>query len=351
MRRRSATLRTAADIVSASLAPENARDAIAKVADRYAAAITPTIARLIAGAGDPIARQFVPDARELIVMPAERADPIGDDAHSPVAGVVHRYEDRALLKIIGVCPVYCRFCFRREMIGPDFGATLSARDLAQAIAYFAATPAIREVILTGGDPMVLSPRRVSEATAALARIPHIEILRWHTRVPVVDPERITPPLISALHSSNKRVVVAIHCNHARELSPAARAAIVRLAEAGVPLLSQTVLLKDVNDSANALEALMRAFVDLDVQPYYLHHGDLAPGTSHFRSTIREGRALMRELARRLPPLARPRYMLDIPGGFGKIDLMSADVRNTGEGEWRVIDRFGSAHVYRDAIAQ
>ncbi len=197
----SATLRSADDIIAAGLAPEGARDAIANVAERYAVAITPTIARLVASNDDPISRQFVPDARELKTLAAERADPIGDDVHSPVPGVVHRYHDRALLKIASVCPVYCRFCFRREMIGPASGKSLSPEDFARAVAYFGATPAIREVILTGGDPFILSPRRVADATAALARISHVEILRWHTRVPVVDPARVTAEFIAALTSS------------------------------------------------------------------------------------------------------------------------------------------------------
>lgn len=348
--RRSATLRTCDDVVSAGLAPESARDALRKVGARYAIAITPSVARLIALNDDPIARQFVPGVRELVTLRAERADPIGDNAHSPVKGVVHRYQDRALFKIASVCPVYCRFCFRREMVGPENGETLSADDSARALDYFRATPQIREVILTGGDPLILSPRRMRETTEALADIPNIEKLRWHTRVPVVAPERVTRDVVAALTASAKPVVVAIHANHARELTSEARDAIARLADAGVRLLSQSVLLKGVNDAANTLEALMRAFAGAGVSPYYLHHGDLAPGTSHFRTTIADGRALMRALGLRLPQSCMPRYMLDLPGGFGKVDLMSAAVSDLGGGNWRVVDRFGVPQVYRDEIS-
>ncbi|MGQ0457042.1 MAG: lysine-2,3-aminomutase-like protein [Hyphomicrobium sp.] len=348
--KRGATLRNAQDLIGAGLAQEGARAGIDAIGARYAIAVTPHIARLARSDGDAIARQFAPDERELVTLLQERADPIGDKAHSPVSGVVHRYADRALLKIVGACPVYCRFCFRREMVGPGRGENLSAEEFARALDYFRATPAIREVILTGGDPLILSPRRVREATAALSAIPHLQKLRWHTRVPVVDPERVTAELVAALTATGKRIVVAIHANHAQEFSEAARRAIERLRVAGVSLLSQSVLLKCVNDDADALDSLMRAFADNGVAPYYLHHGDLAPGTAHFRTTIAVGRALMRELATRLPGHVLPRYMLDIPGGYGKIDLMAPSVMDLGDGACRVVDRFGAAHVYRDAVA-
>ncbi len=226
----------------------------------------------------PVAKQFIPDIRELDTHPAELSDPIGDNAHSPVPGIVHRYMDRVLLKIASVCPVYCRFCFRREMVGPQLGESLSPQEIEAALGYIRTNPQIWEVILTGGDPFVLSPRRVQEITRALGDIPHVKILRWHTRVPVVDPLRVSEAFVAALTATEKTVVVAIHTNHVRELTDEARAAIARLSASGVPLLSQTVLLKGINDNANTLEALMRALVECRVKPYYLHHGDL--GTRH-----------------------------------------------------------------------
>jgi lysine 2,3-aminomutase len=339
------------DLITAELASPSARTDLDKVGARYAVSVTSAVADLIdrTDPNDPIARQFVPDARELETHAAERADPIGDRIKSPAPGIVHRYPDRVLLKIASVCPVYCRFCFRREMVGPDNGETLSADDLAAAIAYIRATPTIWEVILTGGDPLILSPRRIREITDMLTSIPHVKILRWHTRVPVVDPERVTDDLVAALKSTTKTVFVGLHTNHARELTDAARATIAKLVDAGIPLVSQTVLLKGVNDDADTLEALMRTLVELRVKPYYLHHGDLAPGTAHFRTTIAKGQALMRELRARLSGLALPTYVLDLPGAHGKVPLESyAAVDPTGR--TRLRDAHGQDHIYDDCCS-
>ncbi len=316
------TLRTAADLVDAGLVAREAETDVAQVAQRYAVAVTPAMAELIdtKDAADPIARQFVPDRRELDRSPDERADPIGDHVKSPVRGVVHRYPDRVLLKIVGVCPIYCRFCFRREMVGPAAEANLTAPEIEAALDYIRAHPAIWEVILTGGDPFVMSPRRMDEITRALGAIAHVKIIRWHTRVPVVAPERVTADLVAALSSSRKTVYVALHANHPRELTAAARGAIGRIVDAGIPVVSQTVLLRGVNDSVETLAALMRAFVEARVTPYYLHHGDLAPGTAHFRTTLAEGQALMHALRQRVSGLAMPTYVLDIPGGHGKVPV-------------------------------
>ncbi|WP_295557243.1 lysine-2,3-aminomutase-like protein [uncultured Hyphomicrobium sp.] len=316
------TLRTAMDLVDTGLVPPRAETEIARVGERYAVAITPAMAELIdtKDARDPIARQFVPDVRELDLTPGERTDPIGDHVKSPLKGIVHRYPDRVLLKIVGVCPVYCRFCFRREMVGPAAEANLTADEIEAGLAYIRAHSEIWEVILTGGDPFIMSPRRMREITQALGEIPHVKIIRWHTRVPVVAPERVTAELVAALASSRKTVFVALHVNHPRELAAAARSAIGRIADAGLPMVSQSVLLKGVNDDVATLEALMRALVECRVKPYYLHHGDLAPGTAHFRTTLAEGQTLMAALRQRLSGLAMPTYVLDIPGGHGKVPV-------------------------------
>lgn len=341
------TLRTATDLAEAGLvAPERAAE-VERVAARYAVAVTPAMAELIDArdAADPIARQFVPDTRELERTPAELNDPIGDDARSPLRGIVHRYPDRVLLKIVGVCPVYCRFCFRREMVGPAAEANLSEDELKAALAYIGAHPEVWEVILTGGDPFVMSPRRVAEVTRALGGMPHVKIVRWHTRVPVAAPERVTAELVAALRSAEKTVYVALHANHPRELTGAARAALARLADAGMPLVSQSVLLRGVNDDVATLEALMRAFVEARVKPYYLHHGDLAPGTAHFRVPLAEGQALMRALRERLSGLAMPTYVLDVPGGYGKVPVGPAYL----DGEV-VMDPRGGLHRTEGACA-
>ncbi len=190
------TLRSAGHLIDNGLAGEARRMELDAVGARYAIAVTPEVAALIdpTDAADPIARQFVPSWDELTVHPAERADPIGDHVRSPLPGLVHRYPDRVLLKIIGVCPVYCRFCFRREMVGPDAGQSMSDEEIDAALAYIHRHPEIWEVILTGGDPFMLSPRRVAALRAGLAGITHVGVLRWHTRVPVVDPSRVTPEL-------------------------------------------------------------------------------------------------------------------------------------------------------------
>jgi lysine 2,3-aminomutase len=312
------TLRTIDQLVSRRLVRPADSTALEDVAARYAVAVTPAVAALIdpSDPADPIARQYIPDPRELRVRPNELADPIGDHAHMPVEGVVHRYPDRALLKMVHACPVYCRFCFRREMVGPG-GAALTGVKLDAALAYLAAQPAIREVILTGGDPFMLTARKAGDLTARLAAIPHVRVIRWHTRVPFADPERVTEAFAASLVARGAVTWVGVHANHPREFTPAARTALARLADAGIALVSQSVLLKGVNADADTLAELMRAFVESRVKPYYLHHPDLAPGTGHFRLSIPEGQAIVAALRGRLSGLAQPQYVIDIPGGHGK----------------------------------
>jgi lysine 2,3-aminomutase len=339
-------LKSPADLAAAGLVrPENLA-ALDAVAARYAVAVSPAMAALIdrADPDDPIARQFVPDPRELDLAPEERADPIGDGAHAPVEGIVHRYPDRVLLKAVHVCPVYCRFCFRREMVGPQGLGTLSAEALAGALGYIAGRPEIWEVILTGGDPLVLSPRRLAEIMQRLSAIEHVKIVRFHTRVPVVEPERIDEALIAALKASGKTAYVALHANHPRELTPEARAACARLVDSGIVMISQSVLLRGVNDDPDTLAALMRAFVENRIKPYYLHHPDLAPGTSHFRLSIEEGRALVATLRGRISGLCQPTYILDIPGGHGKAVIGPDAIRENG-GCHTVSDFRGGEHAY------
>ncbi|MGB7977136.1 MAG: lysine-2,3-aminomutase-like protein [Roseiarcus sp.] len=338
------------DLVEAGLAEPARLPEFEAVAKRYAIGLTPALAALVRpeDPSDPLARQFVPDARELIHDPAERDDPIGDDAKSPVKGLVHRYPDRVLIKLVAVCAVYCRFCFRRERVGPGSG-TLSAGDFAAAVDYVRAREGIWEVILTGGDPLTLSSRRIAEATRALAAIDHVKVLRWHTRLPVAAPEQVTKAMARALMAEGKTTVVAVHANHARELTEGARSACRRLAAEGAILVSQTVLLRGVNDDPETLIDLMRAFVEARVKPYYLHHGDLAPGTAHWRVSIAKGQALMRALRARLSGLATPTYMLDIPGGHGKAPIGPQWIQCGGDGEYVVTDPQGIRHAYADRL--
>ena len=340
------TLRQLSELREAGLLPSDRLAALEQVASQYAVAVTPAMANLIdpSDPNDPIARQFVPDAAELKSRPEERADPIGDLAHSPVEGVVHRYPDRALLKLTPVCAVYCRFCFRRETIGPG-ASPLSAKQLDAALDYIAAHPDIWEVILTGGDPLVLSARRLKRVTARLAAIDHVKVIRVHTRIPVADPGRVTRELARALKTPGKASYVVLHANHPRELTAAARAACATLVDAGIPMLSQSVLLAGVNDDAETLGALFRALVECRIKPYYLHHGDLAPGTSHLRTSIEHGQALMRALRGRHSGLCQPTYVLDIPGGHGKSPIGPDYLSRDEAGRTLVEDFNGGLHCY------
>jgi len=327
------------------LPEDRARDVdLAAVASRYAVAITDEMAALIEGdpATDPIGRQFVPQAAENDIAPGENVDPIGDRRLSPVKGIVHRYPDRVLLKPTLVCPVYCRFCFRREDVGPK-GGTLSAPELAAALDYVRARPEIWEVIVTGGDPFVLSPRRIARIVGALDAMPQLGVIRFHSRVPIVAPRMVSAPLVAAL-KAKKAVYVAIHANHPRELTEAARTACARLVDAGIPLLAQTVLLRGVNDNAATLEALFRGLVAMRVKPYYLHHLDLAPGTGQFRTGLAQGQALMRRLRGRVSGLCQPAYVLDLPGGQGKVPVGPCYAHPAGE-SWEIEDPDGGRRAY------
>ena len=338
------TLRTADDLVKAGLAADaRALDAVMAA---YATAITPAMAGLIdrTHAADPIALQFVPSAAELDVRLEEMPDPIGDKAHEPVEGIVHRYPDRVLLKAVSVCPVYCRFCFRREMVGPEKDGNLTPAELETALAYIRAHPEIWEVILTGGDPFMLSARRAAALTQALEAIPHVKVIRWHTRMPVADPGKVSAEFVAAICSKTKAVYVAVHCNHVRELTPEAIAALGRMADAGIVLLSQSVLLKGVNDSVEALADLMRGLVEARVRPYYLHQLDFAPGTSHFRVAVEEGQRLVRGLRDTISGLAQPQYVIDIPGGVSKAVAALSDV-DTGANGARLRGRDGTWRDY------
>lgn len=353
------SLTTLQDIVDAGLLAEESARAASGVASRYAIAVTPEMAELIdpADPADPIAAQFIPRPEELVTRPDETADPIGDLAHSPVRGIVHRYPDRVLFKVASFCPVYCRFCFRREMVGPDNGRPLSQADLDAAINYITDNPSIWEVIVTGGDPLALSPRRIGSITRALGKIDHVAVVRWHTRVPVVKPKLISAELIAALKACNRAVYVVLHANHPREFTGSAVTAIARLADSGICLRSQTVLLKGVNDDRDTLETLMRTFVANRISPYYLHHLDRAPGTSHFGVPLAQGQALIRSLRGHVSGLCQPTYVVDIPGGAGKVNATPCDVAAVSNDEhsgntappnvdhYELRDRNGTGHRY------
>lgn len=328
------------------ISPSPALDAVAA---RYSLALSPAMRALITHPEDDIARQFLPRAEELSTLPQERADPIGDHAHSPLTGLVHRYPDRVLIKLTHTCPVYCRFCFRREMVGPAGDGNLTDAQLDAIFAYLAEHPGVFEVIFTGGDPLMLSARRIVALGERLSMLPSVKLVRWHSRVPVVAPERITPALVSALRFEGKANYVSIHANSAREFSPAAGKAIALLADGGIALLGQSVLLRGINDTVAQLTALFRAMAAHRITPAYLHHPDLAPGTRHFRLSIAEGQALHGALRGTLSGHAIPEYVLDIPGGHGKVSVAASRAVQTGD-DYAVLDPSGNWHRYTDGPA-
>ena len=313
--------------------------------------ITPDMARLIVpGAlNDPIALQFLPDERENVILPQELGDPTGDYAHAPLKALVHRHKNRVLLKATMVCAVYCRFCFRREMVGPD-GDSITQSDVDQALDYIAEHPEINEVILTGGDPLILSPKKLQDLMQRLQAMPHIRWIRLHSRIPVVSPAKINAEMLAALKGI-KTVIIAVHANHAREITAEAGAALARLANNGVVLLGQSVLLKGINNTAEALVNLFETLMTNRVKPYYLHHPDLTAGTSHFRLSFEEGMALMNEIQPLVSGVCMPQYTLDIPGGVTKIAISPDTVQAVPDqpGAYVLRDPMGNTHFYEDKL--
>ena len=343
-------LRDVRSLVAKGLVRAEDAPALERVVERYAVTLTPALARLIdhTNPDDPIAAQYLPHSDELVTFADEIADPTGDERHSPVRGVVHRYPDRALLLPTMACAVYCRFCFRRERVGPN-GGTLSEAELDRALRYIADSSAIREVILTGGDPLILSPRRLGSVLAGLGAIPHVETVRIHSRVPVADPARVTDSL-AAILASGPPLWLLVHVNHARELTQEAVEALDRLRRHGIPLLAQTVLLRGVNDSSDALETLFRALLRARVKPHYLHLLDPAPGTARFRVPLPFARALHASLRGRLPGHAIPTLMLDLAGGYGKVEATAPRLLSWPGGGVLAIDPEGRPHALPSAVA-
>ena len=352
------------ELVAAGLIPKEGIELLRAVTEKFALRLPVGLAERMehidnlppGGDSGPLARQYLPDARELLEASFESADPIGDEAFTPVAGIVHRYPDRVLLKANHLCPAYCRFCFRNNTVGPNkenHGNTLSADELETALAYIEANEEIWEVILSGGDPLMLPMAKIGHILERLDSIPNVAVVRLHSRVPVAEPGRISGDLVASLRTPAKTAVyVVVHCNHADELDTKALAACHALSDSGIPLLGQTVLLKGVNDDADVLKALFRTMVRHRIKPYYLHHCDLARGTGHFRTTIARGQELMRELRGHISGLCQPTYVLDIPGGHGKVPLTPVylthqeDGNHDGTGDtYRAEDYQGGVHAY------
>ena len=300
--------------------------AVATVAARYPVRLTPALLELIEGADDPLGRQFLPDSAELI-DDGLLADPLAEAELAPLPAVVHRYPARALLLAGNACAAYCRFCTRKRQVGCAAG-TLPFAEVLKGVDYLARHPAINEVIISGGDPLLLPDEALAELLGRLRRIPHLGVLRIATRTLSVLPERITPAL-AALLGRQAPLYLSTHFNHPRELTPAAAAACTRLADAGVPLANQTVLLRGINDDTATLAALCNQLLRLRVRPYYLHQLDPVRGTGHFRVPIERGLQLAEALRRLVSGLAVPHYIVDLPGGRGKVALTPASVVSLG----------------------
>lgn len=295
-------------------------EAIASTAPSFRMAITPYYASLMdpTDPACPIRRQAIPHADELAPDDEAMADPLGELPRTPVPGVVHRYPDRILLLVNNVCPVYCRFCTRKRLTALD-NETLPTAALERAYAYVAEHPEIREVILSGGDPLLLSDARLADIVSRLHALPNVRLVRIHTRLPVVLPQRITPALVDAL-APHPPVWFVTHFNHPAELTEEAQIACQRLIDRGIPVDNQSVLLKGINDRSEILGELYETLVSWRVRPYYLHHCDRAEGVSHFRTTLDKGPALLDELRGTISGLALPTAVLDVPGGAGKVPL-------------------------------
>jgi lysine 2,3-aminomutase len=326
-------IRTVADLEPFLVPTAEEREGIEKLAERFRFVITPYYAALMdpEDPACPIRRQVVPHAEELS-DPAGLADPLGEVSHSPVKNVIRVYPDRIAFCVNNECALYCRFCLRKRMVGEPEWA-MKKRELEEALDWIRATPAIRDVLLTGGDPLVFSDERLAWLLGELRRIPHVEIVRLGTRLPVTLPFRVTDALCDMLREFHP-LWLNTHFNHPKELTPEAGEALAKLADAGIPLGNQSVLLRGVNDDAGTMKALCERLVALRVRPYYCYQAQLLEGTAHFRVPIEEGVAIFRALRGRTSGFAIPQYVLDTP--YGKVPLAHPHLRGR-EGDEVVVE--------------
>ncbi|RWN99274.1 KamA family radical SAM protein [Mesorhizobium sp.] len=344
-----AGVRQVRDLDSLPLSPAE-RAAAQAAATRHKVRIPKAYLELIdwSDPADPIRAQVIPSPEELAEQEGELDDPIADHAFSPVPRLTHRHADRVLLFATYQCAVYCRFCFRKESL-TSIGRGFSREALEPAFAYIEAHPEIREVILTGGDPLSLPDKALAEIRARIEAVAHVRLLRIHTRVPVALPSRVTSGLVRSLQG-RLMVTVVTHFNHAREITPATEEACRALRQGGFVLLNQSVLLKGVNDTVEVLEELCRELMyRLGIKPYYLHHGDLARGMAHRRTTIAEGRALVSALRARLSGICNPVYVLDLPDGGGKVPLGPCYVEAQDGDAWRIRGQDGELRTYTELV--
>jgi lysine 2,3-aminomutase len=301
------------------LTPEE-EDGVLLAGKRLAMAITPYFFNLIDANNPacPIRRQIIPRVEEMNVDPAELTDPCGEESFSPVEGLVHRYPDRVLFLVTDRCAAYCRYCTRSRLVSNATGYDFHP-DFNRQIDYIRQHKEVRDVLLSGGDPLLLSDAKLDELLGKLRAIPHVELLRIGTRIPIFLPQRITAELCNILKKYHP-LFISIHTNHPKELTVEARQALERLADTGIPLGNQSVLLRGVNDDADVMKALVQKLIMCRVKPYYLYQCDLVAGTSHLRTSVREGIKIMQSLRGFTSGYAIPQYVIDAPGGGGKIPI-------------------------------
>lgn len=336
------------DLIKNKIINQNEAKKLKQVIDTYSLSITQDIIDAIKSENDIIYKQFIPNEKELEFSEYELDDPIGDLPHSPLNGLIHRYKNRVLIKPLSICPFYCRFCFRRETVGRNKDGALNSEELNKIFGYIEQHKEVNEVIFSGGDSFALSPRRIKKLLEALNNIDNVKTIRFHTRVPVFATHLITQELLDALNICSKRLVLVLHINHASELSDNAKAAIKSLRALGALILSQTVLLKDINDDSFVLKELFNSLIGEGVMPYYLHHPDLAKGTSHFYVSLEKGIKIYRDLSKEISGYVLPKYVLDIPNGFGKVPINKDYVNYNGK-NWEILDKEGRLHLYPNII--
>ena len=315
---------------------------ICDVASRYPFRINPYYLSLIQTQNDPIWRQAIPDAAE-IDDGFGAPDPLAEETLSPVPHLIHRYPDRVVLLVSHQCAMYCRFCMRKRQVGQSEAIPVE-ETLEAAVDYLRKQPGVREVILSGGDPFLLETDAIEAILMALRKIPHLEILRIHSRTPCTLPQRITVRLADML-KKYQPIYVNTHFNHPLEITPVAAEACARLADAGIPLGNQTVFLKGVNDAADILTVLFQKLQQIRVRPYYLHHPDLVRGTGHFRPSIEKGLEMMAAIQGHTSGLCLPHYVIDVPGGGGKVPLLPEYIQSREGGKLWVRTYNGKTYDY------
>lgn len=344
------TIDNGKDMYKEGLISEDQVESINKITEKFSAKIPPSYLNAIKenNESDPIWRTVIPTEEELNIKDEELLDPIGDETFTPVSGVTHRYPDRLLLKVTHTCAVYCRYCFRRYAVSNPEN-NLKKEELSEAFDYIEKSKDVWEVILTGGDPLTLGNKKIKEILTRLRSIDHIKVIRFHTRVPVVLPSRIDEELLDILEGEGderfKPIYIVTHINHAQEITDEVREACYKLTRRGIPLLNQCVLLKGTNDKPEIMEELLRKLIEVRIKPYYIHQGDYAQGTAHFRTTVKEGQDLMRQLRGRVSGICQPTYVLDIPGGYGKVPIGPNYLETTDQENWIVEDYLGKNHEY------